>query len=175
MVYKFRMISADDRAFLRDFEIDENQTFLSFHNIIRENLGFDPAQLTSFFLADEHWNKGMELTLIDMHNDGELAAIPMESVKINELLKKRRERLLYIYDIFTDQTLFIELLDILEPSKNVKYPVCTASVGEPPVQFANNSVEISEDNLSEGNEIDDIFGEFNPDEFGAEEPDGSDN
>ena len=112
MIYKFRMISADDKAFLRDYEVDSNQTFLTFHNAIQDNLGFDPTQLASFFLADEHWNKGMELTLLDMQNEGDLAAIPMESVKICELIKDRKDRLLYVYDIFTDNSLFIELLDI---------------------------------------------------------------
>ena len=174
MIYKFRMISADDKAFLRDFEVDSNQTFLTFHNAIQDNLGFDPTQLASFFLADEHWNKGMELTLLDMQNEGDMAAIPMESVKICELIKDRKERLLYVYDIFTDNSLFIELLDIFEPAKGVKYPICSASVGEPPVQLADDSVAMPADDFEEENEIDDIFGEFDPDEFGAEGFDGGD-
>ncbi|MGE0079166.1 MAG: hypothetical protein AB7S48_15010 [Bacteroidales bacterium] len=170
MIYKFRMISADDKAFLRDFEIDANQTFLSFHNAIQENLGFDSSQLASFFLTDEHWNKGMELTLIDMQNEGGLAAIPMDSIRINELIKDRKERLLYVYDIFTDQSLFLELLDVFEPLEGVKYPICSASVGEAPVQLADDSVAIPEDEFeNEGeNEFDDLFGEFDPDEFGAD-------
>lgn len=174
MIYKFRMISADDKAFLRDYEVDSNQTFLAFHNAIQDNLGFDPTQLASFFLADEHWNKGMELTLIDMQNEGGLAAIPMDSVKISELIKDRKERLLYVYDIFTDHSLFLELLDILEPTKGVKYPICSASVGEPPVQLADDSVAMPEEDFEETDEIDDIFGEFDSDEFGAEGFDGSD-
>ncbi|BDX38700.1 hypothetical protein CYCD_20550 [Tenuifilaceae bacterium CYCD] len=168
------MISADDKAFLRDYEVDSNQTFLAFHNAIQDNLGFDPTQLASFFLADEHWNKGMELTLIDMQNEGGLAAIPMDSVKISELIKDRKERLLYVYDIFTDHSLFLELLDILEPTKGVKYPICSASVGEPPVQLADDSVAMPEEDFEETDEIDDIFGEFDSDEFGAEGFDGSD-
>lgn len=162
------MLSADDKAFLRDYEIDSNQSFLALHNAIQHNLGFDPAQLASFFLADEHWNKGMELTLIDMQNEGGMAAIPMDSVKIRELMKDRKERLLYVYDIFTDSSLFIELLDIFEPSPGVKYPNCTSSVGEPPVQLADDSVPAPESDFDEIDEIDDIFGDFDPDEFGCE-------
>lgn len=168
------MISADDKAFLRDFEVDSNQTFLAFHNAIQDNLGFDPTQLASFFLADEHWNKGMELTLLDMQNEGDLAAIPMESVKISELINDRKERLLYVYDIFTDHSLFIELLDKFEAEAGVKYPICSASVGEPPIQLADDAIDISDEDFEEKNEIDDLFGEFDPDEFGAEGFDGGD-
>lgn len=168
------MISADDTAFLRDFEVDADQTFLSFHNIIQKNLGFDPTQLASFFLTDEHWNKGLEITLIDMQNEGGPAAIPMESVKIGELIKDRKERLLYVFDIFADRGLFIELLDMFDPIKNVNYPICSAAVGEPPVQFMDDPTFNFDDDFSTDKEINDLFDELNSDEFGAEGFDGGD-
>lgn len=166
MVYKFRMLSDEDELFLRDFEVDADSTFYTFHEVIQENLGFDPGQLASFFLADEQWNKGMELTLIDMQNDTEMAAIPMDKVKINELMSNRRERLLYVYDIFTDRSLFIELIDILEPNPAMKYPVCTASVGEAPIQLAEDFAFEGDIPFEEPNEIDDIYDEYN-DEDGS--------
>lgn len=167
MIYKFRMLSDEDELFLRDFEVDSESTFLTFHKAIQENLGFDPGQLASFFLADEQWNKGMELTLIDMQNDTQMAAIPMESVKIKELITTRKERLLYVYDIFTDRSLFIELIDILEPKPNVNYPVCTASVGDAPIQMAEDFTFEDDIPIGEPNEIDELFNELNDeDEFG---------
>lgn len=174
MIYKFRMISGEDKAFLRDFEVNAEDTFLTFHNAIQENLGFDPGQLASFFLADENWNKGMELTLIDMQNDTDMAAIPMEKIKICELIKNRRERLLYVYDIFTDRSLFIELIDITEPKAGVNYPLCTASVGEPPVQLAEDFTFEDELPQEDSSEIEDIFDELNegePGEMGFDDKD----
>ncbi|MGD9978628.1 MAG: hypothetical protein AB7S54_11930 [Bacteroidales bacterium] len=166
MIYKFRILSDDDELFLRDFEVDAESTFLSLHKAIQENLGFDPGQLASFFLADESWNKGMELTLIDMQNDTPLAAIPMDRVKISELMGIRRDRLLYVYDIFTDRTLFIELIDILEPKPNVVYPICTASVGDAPIQFAEDFTIENEITQDEPNETDELFdGLSDEDEF----------
>ncbi|MGB4329684.1 MAG: hypothetical protein WBJ36_12465 [Tenuifilum sp.] len=164
MIYKFRMLSDEDKLFLRDFEVDADSTFYAFHKAIQENLGFDPGQLASFFLADEQWNKGMELTLIDMQNDTGMAAIPMERVKIKELMSNRRERLLYVYDIFADRNLFIELIDIQEPNPDVKYPVCTASVGDAPIQLAEDFAFEENISMEEPNEIDELFDELNDDD-----------
>lgn len=168
------MLSDDKKAFLRDYEIDSNQTFLEFHNLIQGDLSYDFSQLTSFFLADERWNKGLELTLIDMDNDAGPAAIPMDSVRMKDVLKERKERLLYVYDIFNDNLFFIELMDIYTPDCSIKYPICSASIGEPPLQTqiaADSRLPISDDE-----QIDDIFKEFDSEEFdsGSEEFDGDD-
>ncbi|MDI3527580.1 MAG: hypothetical protein PWR03_1763 [Tenuifilum sp.] len=166
MIYKFRVLSDEDELFLRDFEVDSESTFLTLHKAIQENLGFDPSQLVSFFLADEHWNKGMELTLIDMQNDTGLAAIPMDKVKIKELITKRKERLLYTYDIFADRNLFIELIDIAEAKEGIEYPLCTASLGEAPIQVADDIILDFDAENDEKNEIDELFDEFNDEDFG---------
>jgi len=166
------MISGEEKAFLRDYEVDSNQTFFDFHKLIQSNLKYDSNQLASFFLADDEWNKGLELTLLDMENDGGPAAIPMDSVKIKEILKEKKERLLYVYDIFNDNLFFLELMDIYPPDCKQNYPICSASVGEPPSQ--TDFMSSSANSPIEDNEINDIFNEFNEEdmEFGSEGFDG---
>ena len=157
------MLAGDEKAFLRDYEIDSNQNFLDFHKLIQGNLKYDVNQITSFFIADENWKKGLELTLIDMENDGGTAAIPMDSVRIKDLLKQRKDRLLYVFDIFNDNLFFIELLDIFVPKSSVRYPMCSASVGEPPVVSDFGDVPIPVENYDDS--VDDIFDEYQSDEF----------
>jgi len=154
------MISGDEKAFLREYEISGNETFLSFHNFIQNNLGFDANQLASFFLTDEQWNKGLELTLIDMGNDAGPAAIPMESVKLGDLLKNKKERLLYVFDIFSDRCFFIELSDIQEPEAGIQYPRCKASVGSPPEQLVIEDVSI--DDILANEDLDEITNDIGP-------------
>lgn len=154
MIYKFRIISGDEKAFLREYEISGDKTFLDFHNFIQEDLGYDANQLTSFFITDEQWNKGLELTLIDMENDAGPAAVPMESVKLSDLLKHKKERLLYVFDIFSDRCFFMELSDIFEPIPNVNYPICKISVGTPPQQIIIE--DISMDDVLEDDDWDEI-------------------
>lgn len=133
MIYKFRMLSSGDRAFLRDYELDSEALFIELHGLIQRDLGLDPSQLASFFVADEQWSKGLELTLLDMDAPGQ-SAMPMERVKLSDLIKNRTDRLLYAYDLFSDQHLFIELIAIGEPQPDVSYPRCAATVGELPAQ-----------------------------------------
>ena len=133
MIYKFRMLSSGDRAFLRDYELNSEAPFIDLHGLIQRDLGLDPSQLASFFVADEQWNKGLELTLLDM-GAPEQAAMPMERVKLSDIVKNRTDRLLYAYDLFSDQHLFLELIAIGEPQPDAHYPRCAAAVGELPVQ-----------------------------------------
>lgn len=169
MIYKFRMISGDEKAFLREYEIPCNETFLSFHKFIQKDLGYDTTQLASFFITDEQWNKGLELTLIDMENDAGLAAIPMESVKLSDMLKNKKDRLLYVYDIFTDRCFFIELSGISQPSPEVRYPICKASVGTPPKQLHLNDIAIDDIYVQEDyDEITNDIGPFEDVDFDSE-------
>lgn len=169
MIFKFRTLTAENKAFLRDYEIDSDSSFTDLHRLIQHNLGFDENQLASFFMADEGWNKGLEFTLLDMNNEDGPVAVPMDTVRIGDMLSNRKDRLLYVYDIFTDQHLFLELIDIFEPKEGVEYPCCSASVGDAPLQLAADSVDFSEecvDNLDEMDELEDEFGDgVDPDEL----------
>ncbi len=165
MIYKFRMISGGEVAFLRDYEIEARSNFLNFHAFIQKNLNYDTHQLASFFLADEQWNKGMELTLMDMQNDSGFAAIPMETVTIGDILKNKKERLLYVFDIFSDRALFIELIDISKPNPKIVYPCCSASIGEAPEQI---QLDLNVDDMDLGDEIDEDIDEVFGDDLGDE-------
>lgn len=167
MIFKFRALAAADRAFLRDYEIDENCNLTQLHKLIQTNLGFDENQLTSFFLADDDWNKGLEFTLLDMQNDDGPAAVPMDQIRIGDVLNQRKARLLYVYDLFNEHHLFLELIDITQPQSGVKYPRCCAAVGEPPICLADDSDDFQKHMSLNINELDD-FDDSLDDEFNSE-------
>jgi hypothetical protein len=158
------MISGDEKAFLREYEIPANYSFFSFHKFIQDDLGFDSDQLASFFITDEHWNKGLELTLIDMENDAGLAAVPMESVKLSDLLKSKKDRCLYVFDIFSDRCFFIQLADIAEPNEDNEYPYCKVSLGNPPEQLELGDMSINDifddDDIDDDDSFDEIINDI---------------
>lgn len=163
------MISGDEKAFLREYELKSSDTFLSFHNFIQKDLSYDSHLLASFFLTDEQWNKGLELTLIDMENDAGPAAIPMDSVKLNDLLKKKKDRLIYVFDIFSDRCFFLELTDITQPNCEIKYPLCKTSVGKAPEQLSIDDLPKDSYTEDEFDEITNDIGSFDNDvDFDAE-------
>ncbi len=135
VVYLFRAITGEKDAFLRDYEIDAGMTFLEFHQFIQEELGFDTHQLTSFFIADQRWERGLELTPIDMGNEEGPVAVPMDTVVLEDLIKSKKDRLIYVFDILSNRALYMELIAIAKPEAGRSYPFCSARVGKPPKQM----------------------------------------
>ena len=135
MVYKFRLIGSNKEPFYRDFEIKDDQTFFDFHIAIQEELGYDNNQMASFFLADNKWEKGLEINLFDMTEDSFTPVIIMEKTQLCELFTEENQRLLYVFDFFSHRSFFIELLSIVPEKSGKKYPDCTSGQGNPPEQI----------------------------------------
>ncbi|MCK4663546.1 MAG: hypothetical protein KAT68_11815 [Bacteroidales bacterium] len=135
MIYKFRILSSENADFLRDIEINSEQTFLDFHNAIQQSVGYDNSQLASFFLTNEKWEKEREITLMEMEQDDDYSKIVMDVSPISEFIKDEKQKLLYVFDFFAERAFFIKLIEIKNASTNIKYPVCTNIVGNAPSQL----------------------------------------
>jgi len=135
MIFKFVVISSEEESFLREFELDENNTLLDFHNILQEELEYDRSQMASFFTASKKWEKEEEFTLFEMGAN----TTPMDEVIIDDIVIEDNQKLLYVFDMFNERTLFIECVGTLKPVEGTTYPVCTRSQGKPPPQvlFSN--------------------------------------
>ncbi|MBK8806643.1 MAG: hypothetical protein IPO21_08360 [Bacteroidales bacterium] len=133
MKYAFQIFSEEDDQFQRIIEIDENDSFMSFHRVIQKSVGYDKSHLASFFTADEDWNKDEEIAEIDMSDDGDLRL--MEEVKLNELLSEAGQHLFYVFDYLNDRSLLITLEEIKPAKSGIKYPLCTESHGDAPSQL----------------------------------------
>lgn len=174
MIYFFRAISNESDDFLFDIAINSDAKFVDLHHFIQQQLNFDPAQMTSFFLTDEDWQKEKEITLIDMMLDDDSAAV-MDKVSLGELLNEPKQRLLYAFDLFAERVLFMELTDITEGS--VKETVGVRIEGTPPPQFSEEGFSFDEEltggDAYDEDEIDDFlsFGDDLPDDY-ADEDDG---
>ena len=127
------MLSGEDDGFVRDFEVRDDQTLLVLHEAIQENLGFDPGLMSSFFTTDESWVKGEEYPLINM--TGEEGARTMENTKVEDLVKKKEDKLLYLYDYLSNRGFFMEVVEVKEVESGVSYPLCTREAGDPPPQL----------------------------------------
>ena len=135
MIFKFVVISSEEETFLREFELDENNMLLDFHNILQEELEYDRSQMASFFTTSKKWEKEEEFTLFEMGAN----TTPMDEVIIDDIVIEDNQKLLYVFDMFNERTLFIECVGTLKPVEGRTYPVCTRSQGKPPPQvlFSN--------------------------------------
>lgn len=134
MVYKFRILSGDNPDFIREIEVESDCTFFDLHDAIQSEVVYDNSHLASFFLTDESWEKGREITLLDMGGKfpGNLV---MDMTFLKDHLDEKKQKLLYVFDFFTERAFFIELAEIKDKERNRCYPYCTVAKGDPPPQI----------------------------------------
>jgi len=175
MIYLFRIISDEDQEFCRDLVIEGSDTFLDFHHTLQENLGYDPSQLASFFITNEVWEKQQEITLIDMMQDPDLPVVIMDQVTLDEQITEASQRMIYLFDFFSDRAFFIELLETSDQTSSKDTPFIGYAKGEAPPQLSldllmDDSVSAPDlDDLDEG--MDDLrIDDLDPDMFDSEMP-----
>jgi hypothetical protein len=161
MVYKFVVLSDEDESFVREFEFLDSHTLLDFHNILQDELEFDKSQMASFYLATDNWEKDEEFTLFDMGT----GSSTMEIAVLEEIIFRKNQKLLYVFDFFNERALFVEYTGDSKESNDREYPVCTNSKGVPPKQvvFGSSSrklydnIVVDDDEDEDEPEMDDIF------------------
>ncbi len=133
MVYHFLILSDEEEDFILEIKVHEKNTFLDFHHAIRQALSFDNNYLASFWRTDDNWHKIAEATLIDMDEHGHLL---MEDLGIEDWCRRKGQKFLYIFDYFTDRSLFIKIVEIDEKNHNPdRYPKIVKNQGRKPLQI----------------------------------------
>ena len=184
MVYKFVVLSDEDESFVREFEFLDTHTLLDFHNMLQDELEFDKSQMASFFMATDNWEKEEEFTLFDMGT----GSSTMEVAILDDIIFRKNQKLLYVFDFFNDRALFVEYTGEAKEIDGREYPACTNSKGIPPKQVIfgsrtsrklyNNIVVSDDDEDSDEGEVEDLFlngddeeslGEFSNEEEEEEE------
>ena len=168
MIFQFRIISDENKEFARELLIDSSQTFLDFHHVLQENLGYDPSQLSSFFITNERWEKSTQITLIDMMDEESDNMLIMEGTVLGDHIEELGQRLLYVFDFFSERSFFIELTEVIEKLESKALPKITFEHGDPPPQIdlgigdleipaddfsADTDYGLGDDELSEGFEF----------------------
>lgn len=133
MIYKFTILSDEADNFVRVINIDPEATFFDLHTAILESVSFEMNQMTTFFICNDDWEKGQEVTLIEMDSTSEYDNLVMENTKLEELLEDEKQKVLYVFDMIADRAFFIELSEII-PGKSVAKAKCVLAEGDAPQQ-----------------------------------------
>ena len=133
MIYRFTIISDEVDDFVREIQIDPEATFFDLHEAILKAANYTNAQMPSFFICDDDWEKEKEITLEEMDNNPEMDSWIMKETRLNELIEDEKQKLLYVFDYMTERCFFIELSEIIT-GKEIKGAKCTKKSGEAPKQ-----------------------------------------
>lgn len=153
MIYRFRIILDTAEDVFRDIEIEQTATLEEFHNAITQSFGFDGSEMASFYISDEDWNQGEEISLFDM-SDGNSEVRLMNESRLEAVTDKDQTKLIYVYDYLSMWTFLVELADIAVPEAGREYPNLMFAHGELPDSAPDKSFE-SEIDL--GDEFNDDF------------------
>ncbi|WP_100616103.1 IS1096 element passenger TnpR family protein [Confluentibacter citreus] len=155
MIYRFRVILDNDTEddVFRDLEIRETDTLEDLHNIITQSFGFDGTEMASFYVSDDTWEQGEEISLFDLSDDN--SARLMSETLINDVVHEISPKLIYVYDFFSMWTFFVELAEIVEESEGITYPNVMFVKGQVP--------DDAPQKLFEADDFDDDFDEFEDD------------
>ncbi len=161
-IYKFRILSPESKDFVRDIEIPDEKRFYDLHMGIQAACDYDFAQMCSFYLSNQAWEKEEEISMIDLDEPSDEDEKPhfMKDVRLKDLITKANQRLLYLFDFFSVRMMFIELVEIrpMTPKEaKQNHPICTSSEGKAP------EMQIIDDVMNVEDLLPDDFDEFDDD------------
>ncbi|WAC01867.1 hypothetical protein N7U66_18690 [Lacinutrix neustonica] len=150
MIYRFRVILDNDTEedVFRDLEIRESDTMEDLHNIITQSFGFDGTEMASFYLSNDTWDQGEEISLFDM-SDGLNEVRLMNETALSDTVHEAQTKLIYVYDFFSMWTFYVELAEIVEELEGLDYPNLMFVKGQVPDSAPEKVFEAETDEESE--------------------------
>lgn len=145
MVYRFRIILDNDTedSIFRDIEIRETDTLEDLHNIIIQSFGFDGSEMASFYVSNDLWEQGEEISLFDLSEDE--SARLMNETALDSIVNEAQTKLIYVYDFMSMWTFFVELAEIVEEVEGHDYPNLMFVQGQVPDDAPEKIFEADED------------------------------
>ena len=162
MVYKIRAILNVKEDVIRDIAILKTETLEDLHNALTNAFAYDGNEMAAFYKSDNDWIQGEEFPLFDM-GDGANSKIQMGEIILENILKEKNAKLIYIYDFFNMWTFYIELIESDLDIENYEIPKLLFSLGSVPKTAPD--LQFESENLTEQFDHDDEEDEFGFDEY----------
>lgn len=162
---KFRVLldSKENTEIFRDVIVPDSATFADLYKISIESFGFKGDQMASFYISNDEWDKGQEITLEDMSFGEESDTPIMDKALVREFIEAPDQKIILVYDFIK---MWIFLLELVAYEKETPTnPLVALVVGDAPKEDSRSGDD--NDALFAG-EFDE-FGEDEEDEFGFDE------
>ena len=153
-IYRFKVFLEDNEDVFRDIDIKVAQTFEQFHGIILEAFKFDAKHAAAFFVSDDYWRKGQEITLrkedLPLEEEEIREKVDpkklMADTKIGKYIEQPHQRFVYVFDPNVQWTFLIEMMKIADENKKLSYPAIVKSFGTAPKQY--KQINMAKEELS---------------------------
>jgi len=137
-LYRFRVTFEDYDDVMREIDVKSNQTFEDLHRAIHQSTGYIPEYPSSFYISNDQWTKGEEITYMPNQKRIDRGVALMDKVKLLSYIDDPHQKFYYTFNFDRPFDFHVELMKIiLEETPGVAYPAVVKSVGEAPKQFGN--------------------------------------
>ncbi|MGO3184125.1 MAG: IS1096 element passenger TnpR family protein [Aequorivita sp.] len=158
MIYRFRIILDTHEDVFRDIEIKASATLEDLHNAIIQSFGFDGQEMASFYLSNDLWEEGEEISLFDVSDEPGAVRV-MGETYLEDVVDEHKTRMLFVYDFLNMWTFMIELADIAEPEEGILYPNLMFVQGQipdeaPEKEFIAEDIDDDDDDYDEDYDLD---------------------
>ena len=138
--FRFRVILDTEEDVVRELEIFEEDSFESLHKILLASFGFSATEMASFYMSNNEWEKGEEITLMNIgsidemeEEAGILSAPMMSNCYLYEYMNGPESKMIYVFDFLLMWCFYIELIEEFE-SEDKDLPLCSKEMGKAPKQ-----------------------------------------
>ena len=163
---KFRVLldSETNSEVFRDILIDENNTFETFYQAIFRSFNFTGEQMASFYVSDNNWDKGheisfMELSVEDMDEFGDIPDL-MQNATLKDYIKAPDQKFILVYDFMR---MWIFLIELIAQEKDAPAnPEVVLAVGMAPPEDSRAAEDVEMETFGDDEDFED---EMDLDEF----------
>ena len=100
--------------------------------------------MASFYVSDDEWNQGEEISLFDMSEGLNTVKLMNETV-LEDTVDKDKTKLIYVYDFFSMWTFFVELAEIVDEAEGTDYPNLMFVHGQIPTEAPQKDFKSDDD------------------------------
>lgn len=137
-LYRFRVTFEDYDDVMREIDVKSNQTFEDLHRAIHQSTGYNGEFPSSFYISNDQWIKGEEITYLPNQRRIDRGVTLMEKVKLSNRIDDPHQKFYYTFNFDRPFDFHVELLKIiLDETPGTVYPAVIKSAGEAPKQFGN--------------------------------------
>jgi len=168
-LFKFRVIMDTEQDVFRDIEIETESNFDALHKAVLDAFDFEQGEMASFYLSDEEWSKGLEISLMDMGGVDE-DSLSMSTTILSDMVMKPGDKILYVYDFMRMWIFYIELIEVKKDKPSTIYPRVALAFGDAPSQDSKEFQDMFEADVVGGGAVDmDDVDDDDEDEFGEDD------
>lgn len=162
--YKFRVLldNENNAEIFRDIVLDQGESFEIFYKAIMDAFDFTKEQMASFYVSNEEWDKGEEISLVDVNFDPDADPVGlMSQLHLEDRVRESDQKFILVHDFMSMWIFLIELQGFVD--EPVTQPYVTLAVGKAPNEDSRQQMEGYEEEYLYDEEED--FDEFNDDAY----------